>query len=266
MNEMKNFNLQCFLDCANELLRADETARALSLLDNLPAWYRVNTPKEVTALKREIMKNIATAGFYATSSGYELTAPDESYTQTHNTLRGRLLINDVLELNKIDLLPHILDLGPGEYWAPRMLQHQKCLFSYEPVFVNHPSHNHYKKHFEEILDSSPKERPKILFAGEIIEHLWNENEIRFEMERHVGLADIVHISTPAYTFDYECLDWRTKGDLGHLRAYAPQEFHDVVVKMFPDYDMTVIVGRIMHARGVLKDTQFESIKNYKLVI
>jgi hypothetical protein len=257
-----NFNLDCFLQAADELLRADETIRALHLLDNLPAYYRQHVPPEVTTLKRDIQSRIATASFYATSSGYELTAPDDSYTKVHNTLRGHLLLKEIKELNEKDLMPHLLDLAPGEYAFVRMLQHHQALFSYECSHVNGPSFEHFKKHFEEKLyiwreSNKVTVRPTIYFAGEIIEHLWQEEELRFEMERKVGLADVIHISTPNMTFDFNCTDWRSKGDLGHLRAYTPQEFGTTVQRIFPEYHIQLFISPILHARCVLKSTQFD---------
>lgn len=255
-----NFNLQCFIDAAEELLRADETLRALQLLDNLPAYYRQFIPKEVQDLRREIMARIATASFYATSSGYELSAPDDTYLKVHDTLRGHLLLREIKEMNQKDLMPHLLDLAPGEYAFVRMLQHYQCLFSYEPSFVNWPSYEHYKKHFEERLlpyRNDNNIRPIIYFAGEIIEHLHDENELRYEMERKIGLADVVHISTPHMTFDFNCTDWRSKGDLGHLRTYTAQEFQNTIIKMFPEYTVTVYISPILHARCRLNTTRFD---------
>jgi hypothetical protein len=257
---IKDFDLNCFLKAAEELLRADETIRALNLLDNLPAYYRQNIPPEVQALKREIMSRIATASFYATSSDYELSAPEDSHIYAANTLRGQLLLHDIKALNSRDLMPHLLDLAPGEYAFVRMLQHNQCLFSYQASYVNHPSYQHYKKHFEEreldYLRQDNNIRPTVYFCGEIIEHLWQEEEIRYEMERKIGLADIIHISTPNMAFDYECTDWRSKGDLGHLRTYTPNEFAIKIIKMFPEYHVQILLSQILHARCVLKQNNF----------
>ncbi len=274
MKEIVGFKLNSFIEAANELMRADETANALWLLEKgLPAYYRDHVPKEVQDLKREIMARLATASFYATSTGYELTAPQDAHLQMHLTMRGHQICRDVKNLNDNDLMPHILDLGPGEYWLPRMLQHQQLLFSYQPIFVNHPSHEHYRQHWNEnamtyhdrqLNPPHGTAAPKILFAGEIIEHLWNEDEIRFEMERHVGLADIVHVSTPLYTFDYQCQDWRSKGDIGHLRTYTPGEFNLKLLNMFREYEVTTYVSQILHGRAVLRNTPFEAIKNFKM--
>lgn len=266
MNPIVNFDLQCFIKAAEELLRADETIRALNLLDNLPAYYRQNIPLEVHNLKRDIMSRIATASFYATSMGYELSAPDDTHLKVANTLRGQLLLRDIKEMNEKDMMPHLLDMAPGEYSFVRMLQHNLCKFTYQASYVNHPSHMKYRKHFEEIEveKAQYEDRPKIYFAGEIIEHLWQEDELRYEMERKIGLADVIHVSTPNMTFDYLCTDWRIKGDLGHLRAYTPNEFAITMHKMFPEYEQQIFISPILHARMVLRSTKYDISKAVNL--
>lgn len=255
-------------------MRADETIRALDLLSNLPAYYRDHVPQEVIGLRREVQKRLASASFYATSADYELSAPAENYIGLQQTLRGQLIIQEIKLLNDKGYIPHIIDHGPGEYWLPRLLKHFQRLFTYEPIYVNHPSFVHYKQYFEKELVQIRKEkeaktpddlqRPVIFFAGEIIEHLWREDEIRWEMERSVGLADIVHISTPTYTFDWPCTDWKVKKDLGHLRAYTPSEFDSTIKKMFPEYEVTSLMTAILHARCILKSSSFPTITRSKI--
>lgn len=264
MHQIENFNVQCFIDAAEELLRSDETIRALNLLDNLPAWYRDNPPDTVTRLKREVMAKIATSSFYATSTGYELTAPPDTHKQTHLTLRGKLLLNDVRNLNKQGIWPHIVDMGPGEFWTPMMLDYQQTSFSYEPAYVNSPSYEHYKEKFSKYKLQFDGKHPTIMFAGEIIEHLWEPKEIRFEMERRIGLADIIHISTPLYTFNYKCKHWNDIGDLGHLRAFTPNEFNSLIISMFPEYEVQTMVSQIMHSRCVLKKSTYNIEKQVNL--
>ena len=259
---MKNENIQCFLDCAEELLRADETERALWLLDNMPAYRRDNPPAEVVTLKNEIMSQIATASFYATDKGCELVAHPEIHKIMKNSLRGDILVKEMKHLNSSGHSPIFVDLAPGEYAFVRLLIYEKIKFKYIPVWVNGPSYNHYLKDFESTLDDSltPNE-PKVFFACEIIEHLHKEDELRHNMNRSCGIADIIHISTPKHTFDTNCLDWRFKGPLGHLRAYCPSEFYRIVERLFPEYELTFFDHQPMHIRGVLKTTKFDSIKN-----
>jgi hypothetical protein len=146
VTEIKDFNLKCFLDTAEELLRADETIRALWILDNLPGYYRDHVPPEVSKLKREIMKHVATSSFYANSGDYELSAnAEETYKLMENTLRGSLLLEDVKKSNSHKHKPYIFDMGPGEYWMPRMLNLKECEFYYKAIHVNSPSFECFKK-------------------------------------------------------------------------------------------------------------------------
>lgn len=258
---MDNFKVAPFIEAAEELLRADETLRALNLLDNLPAYYRDHVPQEVKDLKREIQKRIATPNFYATSRGYELSAHDDSIYHMDKSLRGYMAIKEVTRMNDNGVIPHIIDFAPGEYWLPSILNLKNLKFSYFPVYLNHPSYEHYKSRFEKFLFDRPSEdQPVIYFAGEVIEHLHREDELRFEMERNYGLADIFHVSTPCYSFDTRCTDWKSKGDLGHLRTYSPREFTGIMSSMFPEYDSVSYHSQILHCRGVLASTKYEFLK------
>lgn len=265
MHAIVNFDVACFVKAAEELLRSDETLRALSLLDNLPSFYRQNPPAEITKLKHEVQARIATASFYSTSEGYELTAPDNTYEYILDaTLRGLLLEKEVKELNNISFTPHILDYGPGEYSFVRALISRKYKFTYEPSYVNHPSYAKYKPHFEKHLAKPTPDHPIVYFAGEVIEHLYDERELAYEMHRRVGLADIIHVSTPNMTYDYTCKDWRDKGDIGHLRTYTHREFAQTVMSIFPEYDCQVFISQILHARCVLKETKYGIPKEIKI--
>lgn len=259
MTDSEDFKLKPFLDAAEELLRSDETARALWLLDNLPAYYREYVPEEIKKLKAEIMSMIATPSFYATHHGDEITLPGDTYLKAEGTLRATIVHREVKSLNHAGFTPNIYDLGPGEYWTPRLLKHQGLRFNYQPIYVNHATHNHYYKYIEDI--PKPQDgQPNIFFACEIIEHLWQESDIRFEMQRHIGQADIVHISTPLYTFDTGCIDFRDKKDLGHLRAYTPREFQQTVYKIFNDYSFIFYESQIQHARGVNPFSGFDCVR------
>ncbi len=256
---MVNENIQCFIDCANELLRADETMRALWLLDNLPAWRRDNPHPEVVKLKNEVMAKIATASFYATDEGAELQSDPNIHRIMKHTLRGDMILKEVRFLNKCGHTPIFADLAPGEYSFVRLLIDENTHFSYRPIYVNHPSYEHYKQHFEHMIEVYAGASPKIFFACEIIEHLHNVDELRYEMNRHCGMADIVHFSTPLHTFDTSCLDWRNKGALGHLQAFTPTEFFLAIQKLFPEYDLKLFHSQPMHIRGTLKGTKFQII-------
>ncbi len=242
------FNVQCFLDAANELVRLDEVERALQLLNNLPALYRDEEPKAISALRREILAKVATPSWYAEHEAlggvYEA---DKDNMRT--TLRYQMVANDV----KTCKGPHIVDFGPGPFWLAACLRMDEYKFSYQPICLDSESNRKAWLEFPNKLKSPPEDQPYIFCALEIIEHLWDERDIQIEAYRHYPrLPDIIHISTPCYAFDPNHLDWRTRDKLGHLRAYTPKEFYGVVSDMFKEYNLEVFQSPILHARLELK--------------
>ncbi len=243
---MSNFKLKPFIECAEELLRADETERALWLLDNLPAYYRDNTPQEILDLKLEVIKRIATPTLYANGDIEDIIDLKDGHGMGES-LRGLFLKKEVKWFNDQGLTPHIVDYGPGEYWLPIILHNADLKFSYQPIYLNVRAHSSI---LQFLLDLAPRQdgAPNIFVACEIIEHLWNEQDIKTEMLSHGGFADVIHISTPCYTFDTQCKDWKEKKDLGHLRAYTPVEFSRKLSEIFREYKQFYIYSQIMHAR------------------
>lgn len=248
MQELVNFKISAFIDAANELARADEVERALKILDNLPAYYRDNEPRSITVLRNEIMARIATAGDYKNN---DTTDKIEDVSPMRETLRYQLLKGDVSYFNGKKQTPHIIDYAPGEFWVPILLKEDGLKFTYQPIYICDKAFEKTKHLFE---DTMRKEKtfnePTIFVAFEIIEHLHNENEIKIEMLKAYGRCDIIHVSTPKYSYDYECKDWRERSLLGHLRAYTPREFFDKVQQIFPEYeDFGFYDSVILHARG-----------------
>ncbi len=256
---MKDFNIQCFLDAANELVRADEVEKALKLLEDfLPAYYRDNIPPEVIALRNEIMARIATPVSYVTiedSYGPDL---DDKHDMAAISLRGAMMCKDVKEWNDKGHSPHIVDFAPGEFWLPAMLKKQGLVFTYWPILLNKGALPKLKEHYADGIQENPHEdEPFIYVAFEIIEHLHNANDIKSESLRWKRQPDVVHISTPCYSFDQSCMNWRSRDLLGHLRAYSPGELHGILHKLFPEYDQTLTISQILHSRLVLKESLFK---------
>lgn len=265
--ELLNFKLQAFLDVANELVRADEVILALKLLDNLPGFYRDNRPVEIVELKNKILSRIATPSVYA-NSPVDANIDTDDRNKTSKTLRGQLIFNEVKWWNSRAIVPHIVDYGPGEYWLPFVLKKEGLKFTYQPVYLAKEAYEKAKALLTEEMIPKKPEAPTIYIACEIIEHLWNEEDLKTEMLASCGYADVIHISTPRYTHGNLCLDWAAdKQELGHLRTYTPQEFSQKIIQMFPEYQVKVFNSFIMHARLVKRGfgpeevvTLFDQIK------
>ncbi len=261
----KSFKPKPFIEAAEMLLAADETLMALKLLDMLPMFYQDHPPKEILALKREIMAKVATATFYAHHEGSELKISDAECETYSGTLRNQLIAQDVKVLNSAGLEPHIYDHGPGEGALPLLLGKAGYKFTYEQIYLNEPTRQATYRRFEEYecndLYLKQENPPRIWVSTEIIEHLHCEQEIRFEIEQRC-VPDIIHISTPLYTFAEEVTDWRKIGWLGHLRTYSPQSFQDVIKKMFPEYVYAYYHSQVQHIRLINPESKFDCIKTH----
>ena len=102
--------------------------------------------------------------------------------------------------------------------------------------------------------------PVIFLACEIIEHLWNEQEILSNMLRYCRCADIVHISTPKYTYGFNLgKDWdQSRQEIDHLRTYTPSEFTTLIQNMFGNtYQANFYNSAVMHMRLLKKESPFE---------
>lgn len=244
---MNNFNLQCFLDCANELVRADEVERAIHLLSNLPGYYRDHEPVPVTVLRNQILARIATPTKYAEHEGSLEAYPDGDKWHMGQTLRGMIIIKELERLNSLSVTPTLVDLAPENFWLRKITEHLDR--SYRPISLGLVE-----------VDKEPLNVPLIFCALELIEHLWREDDIKIESLRFGRLPDVVHISTPMYSFDEECTDWRKRDLLGHLRTYTPAEFNNVLKRLFPEYEIVRYEHKVMHARLVLRSSEFQEIK------
>lgn len=264
MYPIKCFDVKPFIDAAQILLCSDETLMALKLLDMVPAYYRDNYPPEMKNLKREIMAKIATASFYATDAGCELETTDESCASYIGTLRAQLIVNDVKMANLNGETMYVYDFAPGENWLPVVLEKAGCDFAYKPIYVNGPTNEKFKYRYAKYEFSKPN-GPTLYSACEVLEHVHCFDEIRFDMESHVGLADIVLISTPNGTFNPNVTDWRGIGTLGHLRTFQFGEFKDIISKMFFDYSGAYYDSQILGARLVNASSKYDFLKtHYKL--
>lgn len=255
--QCEGFRVSPILELCNMLVAYDEPVRALAILDGigLPGFYRDHIPAEILDLKRRIHAKLATPHFYKENVWDKIVEKERSIQSIQHTLRGRLITDDVAALNKAGHNPHIVDMGPGEYWLPIGLKELGHKFTYKDIGLSIDAAQKAQELLKDEMGVAVMEEQPVMFiACEIIEHLYNEGDLRVEMERHAPNAEIIHISTPKYTFDGRLsqLEWQKKGDLGHLRTYTPTEFWNVVTKMFWDFDWQAVdpsKTEILHMRG-----------------
>lgn len=249
------FNPQTFIDAAKQLVDADEVERALKLLENIPAYYRDHTPKEILELKNQIMRYMITAnGYMNDEHDRDVNTEEQAKWVCDNTLRG------ILIKQELERLPyaHVVECGPGEYWLPIGLDFD---FSYCPVAMDSKAKEQAMKNekvFKRLSPANLSEVDKVFVALEIIEHLSNPQELLWECNKHFQghEPDYIHLSTPLYTYDSRPKDWKTH-KLPHLRAYTPREFIMEAQKLWPHYDWQLYVSPVMSLRGVHPNAKFK---------
>lgn len=248
------FDYKPWKEAADILVGADDPMRALQLLELVPGFERDHYPKELAEVKRNIFSKLATPTFYMSNPGDMNVTTENADQYVKGNLRGILIEQDVKEYNDKGIVPHLVDLGPGEYWLPIGLKALGHKFTYEDIGLCDKARNRAL----EILgttyqdtDANHKPEATIYVACEILEHLHCEQDIAVECMRRNINPDIIHISTPRYSFDVRMTrkDWLEHGDLGHLRTYTPAEFVTVVTKMFAGYKWLMHNQPIMHLRG-----------------
>jgi hypothetical protein len=235
------------------LVDADEPERALKLLtDCLPAYYRDNPPIGLVCIRNMIQAALMTPVAYLDCADDSLFCddPERAKQILNGTLRGQLTKQAVQSYDK----PHIIEVGPGEYWLPIGLQAEFCHFTYFDVGVNEFTKAKSKDIVRTEWDGLA---PVIFCAQEIIEHLANPSDLAVELMRATNGAGAseIHLSTPLYTYDGKpkpIVELKRNG-LPHLRAYTPQEFIAEAMKVFgPMYQWQFHPGQVMSLVGKRK--------------
>jgi hypothetical protein len=205
----------------------------------------------VIQLKNEILSKIATPTDYARFEKEHSTG--HSDFGMADSLRGRMLLHDVKWFNDQGKVPAVVDFAPGgEFFMPFILKKRELKFTYWPICLYPESVKRIEGLYE--IQKPKAQQPYIYLALEIIEHLWSPNDIKTHAFA-IGAPDIIHVSTPLYTHDYACKNWRDKALLGHLRAYTASDLYSILGKLFPEYEPSLALSQIMHCRMVHRKTR-----------
>jgi hypothetical protein len=257
---------KAFIHVAQILVDADEAERALWLLtDGLPAYYRDNTPPSIVSARNKITMACMTTSSYKDCEADTMFCDSAARGKllVEQTLRGQLCAKSIKAFNDKGKTPHLIDLGPGEYWLPVGLKACGLKFGYQDLGVNESTKRRSDAKIEidghlvqEAIERHTwnGEDPVIFVGLEIIEHLSSTKDLLIECLRITKgvLPDEIHLSTPLYTYhgDAKPIDKLDKNGLPHLRAYTPTEFHLEAVKVFGlGYDWELHLSPVMSLVG-----------------
>jgi len=129
-------NQQALLNWASFLVEADEAAFALTLLEKgVPGYFRDNPTKEMVNLRRTIRRQLMTTADYIKNDADD-PCDDETAKLSVEQLHRAGVVEDIIkDYNERDIKPHVVDLGPGDYWLPLGLKQRNAVFTYRPVSV-----------------------------------------------------------------------------------------------------------------------------------
>lgn len=251
MSAPKFFVLDIYLDAVEQMIKADEIKFALTMLDNLPGYYRDNVPERAKEIRSLIYQQCMTVQEYVNDREELIERSEvhhgvplaEMWKAPHFCPRGPIIMDIVKKINAEGFCANIVEVGPYNYWLHAGLKAENCDYIYTPISVN----PHIKDPNTTKVETD-KPIKHIFVCFEVIEHLWNEDEIVHYFYKTQMDPDYVLISTPKYTCGGGLPNWKHR-ILGHVRTWTPSELTLYCRKHWPtlqwffyDSDMMVSIG------------------------
>lgn len=245
-------DIKPILQAVSEYMKADDVDIALYILDNLPGYYRDHVPVEATELKRKIFENLMTVQDYVYSAeDIACKASLDSLVQYYNhpsQYRFHVVANKIKELNEKDIIPHLTELGPGEYWLAYGMKMAGLKFTYWPIVLSKPCMARACELLGERVKLADPQQTEIFVCLETVEHMWAPVELFHYYARYKCDAKYLFLSTPKYTCFGGLPDWDTR-TIAHLKTYTPAEFFKFITTYWPGYtwkhhdtDMIIMEG------------------------
>lgn len=233
------FNLHTYMQVIEQLIDADEVKLALHMLDNPPGWYRDNKPKELVEMRDRLLKQTFDVYAYNESEAHTFTKQELADTiKTDQAYpRADILAAEIKKLNQLVKIPWIYELAPGSGWMAIGLQEQGHRFDYYGKTLNMDSFRQLKGFIDHWRDTPDKDQPTMFVCYELLEHLWNEQDIEHTYKRTGIEFDQIFLSTPRYCYAGGMPGWKDKA-IGHLRTWTPKEFQQYAMKTWPGYAWT----------------------------
>lgn len=240
------FDVDKYLSCVEEMITADEVQYAFDMLDRFPGWYRDNVPSAAVAIRERLLKQFFTTLDYA-KNGEEIADKETALTYLSQP-HGQIVLRKCQELNDQDIIPHIEELGPGNYWLPLGLMHNGIKFTYFGPSLNQGMQSQAAFSLGSSWMPAVTSKTTLFVCFEMLEHMKSTDDIYHHFVKHCPDAKYIFISTPMYTFGGGMGEWFSN-DLGHLRTYTPKEFGDFAMKYWPKHSFRRYDGHVMVIEG-----------------
>lgn len=243
------FNVEQCLSCVEQFITCDEVETAMYILDHLPGYYRDNYPREAKMIKEQLLKRFFTTLDYA-KDGLDGTGVDVEQRKLYMLQpHGQVVLEKCKKLNELGFIPHITELGPGNYWLAHGLKENGINFTYYGPSLNGPFESMSRAALSDIWQDRPDPGQKQIFVCfEMLEHLADTSDIYHFYVRNEVDADFLFLSTPLYAFGGGIGNWY-ESDLGHRRTYTPNEFHQFCLKHWPQFKFVLYRSHVMCLAG-----------------
>lgn len=247
------FNVEKYAEAVEMMIRADELQIALDMIKNVPGWYRDNPPERLTQIKEKIYQNTYDQIRYATDDE-EANCTKEfgqaQWTNGYMSPRAEIISDIMTNLNKNNIIPWIYDLGCSHGNLPLGLKQAGFDFKYKGSGMNYRIVQKVKSWMEDVWMEEPEpERLKILYCTEVLEHMFNSQDLVHSAHKMGVNYNYIILSTPMYTLGGGLPDWDTR-QMGHVRTWTPREFSEFAFDNFPGYQWElceshsmVLIGR-----------------------
>lgn len=254
----QHFDIEHYLDSVEQMIMADEIQFALKMLENLPGWYRDNYPVRAIKIKQRLMKSLMFITDYASDESecvIDKSKVEDKILTIFCQPRGELIVKIIKQYNDQNLSPHIIEMGPADYWLPAGLQKADLKFSYKDITINKAAQ---EAAYASILDNTKHEpdpnSPHVFCAFEVIEHMWNPDEIAYHVYKLDKIPDIIMVSTPKYCLGGGLGNWDSR-ELGHIRTWTPNELVNWAIRNFPQYSWTIVDYHMQVIIGSLRQPE-----------
>lgn len=237
-----------------QMIRADELQIALKMLDDVPAWYRTNYPKELSDIKRKLFMNTYDQIEYATDDD-EASCPremgEQQWTSAYCFPRGEIITQEVQKLNSAGKAPWIFDLGCSHGNMPLGLYKLGLVFTYLGKAMNLRASEKIKEWLGPIYwREKPNDyQEKWLVCTEVIEHCFAPEEIVHSANKLGHAFDQIFLSVPLGCLYGGLHNWDSRR-LGHVRGWTAEEFAAFAKQSFPGYKWTQYISHSQVLHGV----------------
>lgn len=232
------FDLKLYIAAVEMMICSDEIERAFWMLDNPPAWWRENYPKELQDIKDTLYKNLYDGYDYGSDpdeAGWTKEGAESQFGTAYTYPRAEIL--EALIRQHPNEALWICELSTSHGLLPLGLKKRGHSFNFFGKNLNHPALVKVKEWLgDEIWLEKPKENQKKVFVfTECLEHSYREADLLYSYKKLGIDFDYVLLSVPCGTMGGGLQNWHSRR-IGHIRTYTKKEFELLAQSYFPNFE------------------------------